>query len=241
MSFRRLCLAAAPAVVALLAAVAFADQPGSSGSRGTTGVFRSADEGQSWTRLTTDTRPSGRIGGGDLPVPIPHPKLVDTEITVATLSWTTTDEGKTREVYKGRPAARTVRTAGSAPTIPTSSCSRPTRARSSRTTAERRGAPGTTSRSRRSITWAPTTSGRRAVYARSPSARRVDKHSTRRTALGPMPRAPDGPDTGPTMAPRVALSIGALAGLRRGLPSLAGLAVTWHPLPYTPGLAATAA
>jgi photosystem II stability/assembly factor-like uncharacterized protein len=87
----------------LYAAVAFAEQPGSSGSRGTTGVFRSDDAGQSWTRITTDTRPSGRIGGGDLPVPIPHPKLVDTVIVVATVSWKTTDGGKTWSVYKGAP------------------------------------------------------------------------------------------------------------------------------------------
>ncbi len=87
----------------LYAAVAFAEQPGSSGSRGTTGIFRSDDAGQSWTRITTDTRPSGRIGGGDLPVPIPHPKLVDTVIMVATVSWKTTDGGKTWSVYKGAP------------------------------------------------------------------------------------------------------------------------------------------
>ena len=87
----------------LYAAVAFAEQPGSSGSRGTTGIFRSDDAGQSWTRITTDTRPSGRIGGGDLPVPIPHPKLVDTVIMVATVSWKTTDGGKTWAVYKGAP------------------------------------------------------------------------------------------------------------------------------------------
>jgi photosystem II stability/assembly factor-like uncharacterized protein len=87
----------------LYAAVAFAEQPGSSGNRGTTGIFRSDDAGQSWTRITTDTRPSGRIGGGDLPVPIPHPKLVDTVIMVATVSWKTTDGGKTWSVYKGAP------------------------------------------------------------------------------------------------------------------------------------------
>ena len=87
----------------LYAAVAFAEQPGTSGNRGTTGIFRSDDAGQSWTRITTDTRPSGRIGGGDLPVPIPHPKLVDTVIMVATVSWKTTDGGKTWAVYKGAP------------------------------------------------------------------------------------------------------------------------------------------
>ena len=57
----------------LYAAVAFTEQPGSSGSRGTTGIFRSDDAGRTWTRITTDARPSGRIGGGDLPVPIPTP------------------------------------------------------------------------------------------------------------------------------------------------------------------------
>ena len=87
----------------LYAAVAFAEQPGSSGNRGTTGIFRSDDAGQTWTRITTDTRPSGRIGGGDLPVPIPHPKQVDTVIMVATVSWKTTDGGKTWAVYKGAP------------------------------------------------------------------------------------------------------------------------------------------
>ena len=87
----------------LYAAVAFTEQPGSSGSRGTTGIFRSDDAGQTWTRITTDTRPSGRIGGGDLPVPIPHPKLVDTVIMAATVSWKTTDGGKTWSVYKGAP------------------------------------------------------------------------------------------------------------------------------------------
>ncbi len=87
----------------LYAAVAFAEQPGSSGNRGTTGIFRSDDAGETWVRITTDTRPSGRIGGGDLPVPIPHPKLVDTVIMVATVSWKTTDGGKTWAVYKGAP------------------------------------------------------------------------------------------------------------------------------------------
>ena len=87
----------------LYATVAFADKPGSSGSRGTTGIFRSDDAGQTWTRITTDTRPSGRIGGGDLPVPIPHPTNVDTVIMAATVSWKTTDGGKTWAAYKGAP------------------------------------------------------------------------------------------------------------------------------------------
>lgn len=87
----------------LYAAVAYAEQPGTSGSRGTTGIFRSDDAGASWTKITTDTRPSGRIGGGDLPIPIPHPTQVDTVIMAATVSWKTTDGGKTWVVFKGAP------------------------------------------------------------------------------------------------------------------------------------------
>ena len=87
----------------LYASVAYLEQPGTSASRGTTGIFRSDDAGQTWTRITADTRPSGRIGGGDLPMPIPHPKNVDTVIMAATVSWKTTDGGKTWAAYKGAP------------------------------------------------------------------------------------------------------------------------------------------
>src|SRR5438093_6102186 len=41
------------------------------------GIYRSDDAGESWTRVTTDQRPAGRIGGGDLPVPVGHPKNPD--------------------------------------------------------------------------------------------------------------------------------------------------------------------
>ena len=64
-------------------------------TRGTGGVYRSDDEGESWTRITTDARPTGRIGGGDLPMPIPHPKDQDTLVMASTVSWKSTDGGKT--------------------------------------------------------------------------------------------------------------------------------------------------
>src|SRR5438477_1098188 len=38
-------------------------------SKGAVGIYRSDDAGQSWSQATTDTRPAGRIGGGDLSVP----------------------------------------------------------------------------------------------------------------------------------------------------------------------------
>jgi photosystem II stability/assembly factor-like uncharacterized protein len=87
----------------LYVVAAYLDQPGTGGSRGATGIFRSDDAGQTWTRITTDARPAGRIGGGDLPMPIPHPKSADTVIVASTVSWKTTDGGRTWAAFKGAP------------------------------------------------------------------------------------------------------------------------------------------
>ena len=87
----------------LYAAVAYANEPGSSANRGSTGIFRSDDAGETWTRITTDSRPSGRIGGGDLPMPLPDTKNPDRIIMASTVSWHSTDGGKTWAPYKGAP------------------------------------------------------------------------------------------------------------------------------------------
>jgi photosystem II stability/assembly factor-like uncharacterized protein len=87
----------------LYAAVAFATDPGPSANRGGTGVFRSDDGGESWTRVTTDTRPASRIGGGDLPVPLADPKTPDRVIMVSTVTWLSTDGGRTWVPFKGAP------------------------------------------------------------------------------------------------------------------------------------------
>jgi photosystem II stability/assembly factor-like uncharacterized protein len=67
------------------------------------GFYRSDDAGESWTRITTDTRPVGRIGGGDLPVPIVDPKNPDVVIMASTVSWKSVDGGRTWGPFKGAP------------------------------------------------------------------------------------------------------------------------------------------
>jgi photosystem II stability/assembly factor-like uncharacterized protein len=87
----------------LYATIAAAAEPGSSANRGTTAIFRSDNSGESWTRITADTRPSGRIGGGDLPMPLPDPKNPDIVIMASTVSWKSIDGGKTWAAFKGAP------------------------------------------------------------------------------------------------------------------------------------------
>ena len=79
------------------------DEPGTSANRGASGIYRSDDAGENWAQITTDSRPASRIGGGDLPIPIPHPKDQDTVIVASTVSWKSTDGGKTWAPFKGAP------------------------------------------------------------------------------------------------------------------------------------------
>jgi photosystem II stability/assembly factor-like uncharacterized protein len=69
----------------------------------TVGIYRSDDAGESWTLATTDARPSGRIGGGDLPVPKVDPKNPDVVYTTSTVTWRSTDGGKTWLGIRGAP------------------------------------------------------------------------------------------------------------------------------------------
>jgi photosystem II stability/assembly factor-like uncharacterized protein len=72
-------------------------------TRGTGAIYRSDDAGESWTRVSDDVRPVGRIGGGDMPMPIPHPKDPDVLIMASTVSWKSTDGGKSWAPFKGAP------------------------------------------------------------------------------------------------------------------------------------------
>ena len=66
-------------------------------------LYRSADGGESWTTATTDSRPKSRIGGGDLPVPGIDPKNPEVVYMASTVTWKSTDGGKTWIGFRGAP------------------------------------------------------------------------------------------------------------------------------------------
>jgi photosystem II stability/assembly factor-like uncharacterized protein len=70
---------------------------------GKLGVWRSDDAGASWTQITTDPRPSGRIGGGDLPIPRVDPKNPDIVYVASTVTMKSMDGGKTWFSFRGAP------------------------------------------------------------------------------------------------------------------------------------------
>ena len=73
------------------------------GAKAGTSIVRSDDGGASWTVITHDTRPAARIGGGDLPVPRIDPKRPDVVYIASTVSWKSSDGGKTWSALRGAP------------------------------------------------------------------------------------------------------------------------------------------
>jgi len=67
------------------------------------GIYRSDNAGQSWQQTTTDTRPRGRIGGGDLPVPKVDSKNPDVIYATSIVTWRSEDGGKTWTGIRGAP------------------------------------------------------------------------------------------------------------------------------------------
>lgn len=85
----------------LFAAVASARGENAPGSD--VGIYRSDDAGENWQRITTDGRPAGRIGGGDLPMPRVDPKNPDIVYCTSTVTMKSTDGGKTWASFRGAP------------------------------------------------------------------------------------------------------------------------------------------
>lgn len=67
------------------------------------GIYRSDDAGAMWSQATTDRRPTGRIGGGDLPVLRVDPKNPDILYSTSTVTFKSVDGGKTWSALKGAP------------------------------------------------------------------------------------------------------------------------------------------
>jgi len=66
-------------------------------------IYGSNDAGASWTVVTEDHRPAGRIGGGDLSIPKFDPKNPDVLYFVSTVTWKSADGGKTWSGFRGAP------------------------------------------------------------------------------------------------------------------------------------------
>jgi photosystem II stability/assembly factor-like uncharacterized protein len=66
-------------------------------------IYGSRDAGETWATITDDKRPEQRIGGGDLPVPKADPRNPDVLYMTSTVTWKTSDAGKSWVGFRGAP------------------------------------------------------------------------------------------------------------------------------------------
>jgi photosystem II stability/assembly factor-like uncharacterized protein len=66
-------------------------------------LYRSDDAGENWRPATSDERPIGRIGGGDLPVVRFDPQNPQVVYSASVVCWKSTDGGKTWDGWRGAP------------------------------------------------------------------------------------------------------------------------------------------
>ena len=66
-------------------------------------IYRTDDGGETWIKITDDPRPAGRIGGGDASMPMVDPKNPDIVYVTSTVTWKSTDGGKTWSGFRGAP------------------------------------------------------------------------------------------------------------------------------------------
>lgn len=81
-------------------------------------LYRTDDGGNTWEIVTKDPRPAGRIGGGDLCVPRFDPKNPDVVIVASTVTWKSTDGGKTWTAFRGAPGGDDYQNVWINPNIP---------------------------------------------------------------------------------------------------------------------------
>ena len=66
-------------------------------------IYRSDDGGEKWVKITSDARPAGRIGGGDLAVLRVDPQNPELIYSASVVAWKSSDGGKTWAAFRGAP------------------------------------------------------------------------------------------------------------------------------------------
>jgi photosystem II stability/assembly factor-like uncharacterized protein len=96
-------VAVAPSRPSRLFASVATTEPTEYGTAKGTGLFRSDDGGETWARITADPRPTMKIGGGDLAVPVVDPLDPDVVYACSIVAHKSTDGGKTWQSWRGAP------------------------------------------------------------------------------------------------------------------------------------------